>query len=113
MPERPLEALRSYFRVQVPRDQAVVPSLVPVYPGAEFQEREAYDLFGVHFEGHPDLRRILMWEGFNGHPMRKDWREGYFEEEAKPFKSRWPEGHIRRAEDVNPFGRNVDYPGWL
>ncbi len=98
------------FRVQVPRDQAVVASLVPVYPGAEFQEREAYDLFGVHFEGHPDLRRILMWEGFNGHPMRKDWREGYFEEEAKPFKSRWPEGHIRRAEEVNPFGRNVDYP---
>jgi len=98
------------FRVQVPRDQAVVASLVPVYPGAEFQEREAYDLFGVHFEGHPDLRRILMWEGFNGHPMRKDWREGYFEEEAKPFKSRWPEGHIRRAEDANPFGRNVDYP---
>ena len=98
------------FRVQVPRDQAVVASLVPVYPGAEFQEREAYDLFGVHFEGHPDLRRILMWEGFNGHPMRKDWREGYFEDEVKPFKSRWPEGRIRRAEDANPFGRNVDYP---
>jgi NADH-quinone oxidoreductase subunit C/D len=98
------------FRVQVPRDQPVVASLVPIYPGAEFQEREAYDLFGVHFEGHPDLRRILMWEGFHGHPMRKDWREGYFEEETKPFKSRWPEGRIRRAEDVNPFGRNVDYP---
>lgn len=98
------------FRVQVPRDQCVVPSLVPVYPGAELQEREAYDLFGVQFEGHPDLRRILMWEGFYGHPMRKDWREGYFEEEAKPFKNRWPEGHIRRAEEVNPFARNVDYP---
>jgi NADH-quinone oxidoreductase subunit D/NADH-quinone oxidoreductase subunit C/D len=98
------------FRVQVPRDQAVVPSLVPIYPGAEFQEREAYDLFGVHFEGHPDLRRILLWEGFYGHPMRKDWREGYFEDEVKPFKSRWPAGHIRRAEEGNPFGRNVDYP---
>ena len=98
------------FRVRMPRDQSIVPSLVPVYPGAEFQEREAYDLFGVHFEGHPDLRRILMWEGFYGHPMRKDWREGYFEEEAKPFKNRWPEGHIHRSEDVNPFGRNVDYP---
>jgi NADH-quinone oxidoreductase subunit C/D len=98
------------FRVQVPRDQANVPSLVPVYPGAEFQEREAYDLFGVNFEGHPDLRRILMWEGFDGHPMRKDWHEGYFEEDAKPFKSRWPDGHIQRVEEINPFGRNVDYP---
>ena len=98
------------FRVQVPRDQSTVPSLTSVYPGAEFQEREAYDLFGVHFDGHPDLRRILMWEGFQGYPMRKDWREGYFEEETKPFKSRWPEGHIQRAEDRNPFGRNVDYP---
>ena len=98
------------FRVQVSRDQSTVPSLTSVYPGAEFQEREAYDLFGVHFTGHPDLRRILMWEGFKGYPMRKDWREGYFEEETKPFKSRWPEGHIQRAEDRNPFGRNVDYP---
>lgn len=98
------------FRVQVPRDLSTVPSLTSVYPGAEFQEREAYDLFGVRFEGHPDLRRILMWEGFHGYPMRKDWREGYYEEEAKPFKSRWPEGHIKRAEDRNPFGRNVDYP---
>jgi NADH-quinone oxidoreductase subunit C/D len=98
------------FRVQVPRDLSVVPSLTSVFPGADFQEREAYDLFGIHFEGHPDLRRILMWEGFQGYPMRKDWREGYFEEEAKPFKSRWPEGHIQQAETRNPFGRNVDYP---
>jgi NADH-quinone oxidoreductase subunit D/NADH-quinone oxidoreductase subunit C/D len=52
------------FKVQVPRDQAVIPSLVPVYPGAEFQEREAWDLMGIRFEGHPDLRRILTWEGF-------------------------------------------------
>jgi NADH-quinone oxidoreductase subunit C/D len=98
------------FKTQVPRQAAVLPSLVPVWPGADFQEREAWDLFGVKFEGHPDLRRILMWEGFDGHPMRKDWREGYFEEDAKPFKSRWPEGHIRRSEEVNPFGKNVDYP---
>jgi NADH:ubiquinone oxidoreductase subunit C len=46
---------------------------VPVYRGAEFQEREVYDLYGVTFEGHPDLRRILMWDGFEGHPMRKDY----------------------------------------
>ncbi len=98
------------FKVQVPRDNPVVPSLVSVYPGADFQEREAWDLLGIKFEGHPDLRRILMWEGFHGHPLRKDWKEPYFEEEHKPYKSRWPEGHVRRAEDANPFGKNVDYP---
>jgi NADH:ubiquinone oxidoreductase subunit D len=98
------------IKTQVPREEATVPSLVPVYPGAEFQEREAWDLLGIRFVGHPDLRRILMWEGFHGHPLRKDWREPYFEEEAKPFKSRWPDGHVYRAEDKNPFHGNVDYP---
>jgi NADH/F420H2 dehydrogenase subunit C len=98
------------IKTQVPRDQAVVPSLVPLYPGADFQEREAWDLLGIRFEGHPDLRRILLWEGFDGHPLRKDWRESYFEEEGKPFKSRWPEGTITRSETKNPFGKNVDYP---
>ncbi len=60
------------FKVQVPRDNPVVPSLVSVYPGADFQEREAWDLMGIRFEGHPNLKRILMWEGFEGHPLRKD-----------------------------------------
>ncbi|MBN2547832.1 MAG: NADH-quinone oxidoreductase subunit D [Anaerolineales bacterium] len=97
------------FKVQVPRDDPVLPSLVSVYPGADLQEREAWDLLGIRFEGHPDLRRILMWEGFAGFPLRKDWREVYFEEESKPFKSRWPDGHVRRAEDQNPFGKNIDF----
>ena len=61
------------IRVTLPRATPVVPSLVCVYRGAEFQEREVYDLYGVTFEHHPDLRRILMWEGFQGHPMRKDY----------------------------------------
>jgi NADH-quinone oxidoreductase subunit C len=56
-------------------DNARVPSLTPVWRGAEFQEREAYDLFGIVFAGHPDLRRILMWEGFQDFPMRKDYVE--------------------------------------
>lgn len=56
-------------------DQAHLPSLTPVWRGAEFQEREVYDLFGIVFDGHPDLRRILMWEGFEDHPMRKDYVE--------------------------------------
>jgi NADH-quinone oxidoreductase subunit C len=54
-------------------DQTHLPSLTPLWRGAEFQEREVYDLYGVIFDGHPDLRRILMWDGFKGFPMRKDY----------------------------------------
>jgi NADH-quinone oxidoreductase subunit C len=50
-----------------------VASLTPIWRGCEFQEREAFDLFGIHFQGHPDLRRILMWDEFKDHPMRKDY----------------------------------------
>jgi len=58
------------------RDAAVhLPSLTPVWRSAEFQEREVFDLFGVIFDGHPDLRRILMWDGFIDHPMRRDYVE--------------------------------------
>ena len=56
-------------------DQAKVASLTPVWRGCEFQEREGYDLFGIVFEDHPDLRRILMWDGFEDFPMRKDYVE--------------------------------------
>lgn len=61
------------LQVTLPRQQPVVDSVTPIWRGAEFQEREVYDLYGVTFEGHPDPRRILMWEGFEGHPMRKDY----------------------------------------
>ncbi|MBE3038688.1 MAG: NADH-quinone oxidoreductase subunit D [Chloroflexi bacterium] len=99
------------FKIQIPRtDPMEVLSLVSIYPGAELQEREAWDLFGIKFTGHPDLRRILMWEGFAGHPMRKDWHEPYFEEEAKPLKSRWPDGRMIMAESKNLFGDNIAYP---
>jgi NADH-quinone oxidoreductase subunit C len=56
-------------------DKAHLPSLTPVWRGCEFQEREAFDLYGIIFDGHPDLRRILMWDGFKDHPMRKDYVE--------------------------------------
>lgn len=54
-------------------ERAHVPSLTPVWRSAEFQEREAFDLYGIVFDGHPDLRRILMWDGFADYPMRKDY----------------------------------------
>jgi NADH/F420H2 dehydrogenase subunit C len=57
---------------EVPVDDPTVPSLTPVYPGADFAERESYDLFGITFEGHPDLTRILMPDDWHGHPLRKD-----------------------------------------
>jgi NADH-quinone oxidoreductase subunit C/D len=98
------------FKAQTNRDNASIPSLVRVWPGADFQEREAYDLYGIRFPGHPNLQRILLWDGFDGHPMRKDWKEAYFEEETKPFDSRWPGGHVFRTEEFNPFGHNVRYP---
>ena len=56
-------------------ERAPLPSLTPVWRSAEFQEREIYDLYGIHFDGHPDLRRILMWDEFTDFPMRKDYRE--------------------------------------
>lgn len=98
------------FKAQTSREDASIPSLVGVWPGADFQEREAYDLYGIQFPGHPNLKRILLWEGFDGHPMRKDWREAYYEQETKPFDSRWPGGHVFRSEEYNPFGHNVKYP---
>ena len=52
-----------------------LPSLTPVWRSAEFQEREIFDLYGIYFDGHPDLRRILMWDEFEDYPMRKDYRE--------------------------------------
>jgi NADH-quinone oxidoreductase subunit C len=61
------------LKVRVPRDNPHVPALTPIWEGANFHEREGYDLFGVIFDGHPNLQRIYMWEEFEGHPMRKDF----------------------------------------
>ncbi len=127
LPDNKLETVYHLFRTgggpgevlksRVPRDAAVLPSLTSIYPGAEFQEREIWDLFGIRFDGHPDLRRILLWEGFSGHPLRKDWREPLFEEEAKPFAARWPEGRpdgppdtafTRPADSLAPAGWEAD-----
>ncbi|MBI4213283.1 MAG: NADH-quinone oxidoreductase subunit C [Chloroflexi bacterium] len=64
-----------YLKANLPRtDLPDCPSLTTVWPGAEFQERETYDLMGINFVGHPDLRRILTEDDFPGHPLRKDFR---------------------------------------
>ena len=68
--------LRLRMSTTAPRQEPVVASLVPVWPGANFAEREAYDMFGILFEGHPDLTRILMPDEWEGHPLRKDFGVG-------------------------------------
>lgn len=62
------------IRVEIDRDDAVAPSVTGIWRAADLQEREVYDLMGVRFTGHPDLRRILLYDEFDGHPLRKDWR---------------------------------------
>jgi NADH-quinone oxidoreductase subunit C len=64
---------RLRLRTSVSSQQPVVDSLVPVWPGANWLEREIFDLFGIRFEGHPDLRRILLPDGFEGFPLRRDF----------------------------------------
>ena len=67
---------RLRIRVQVPADDAVMPSLFDLWPGTEAMEREVYDMFGLRFDDHPDLTRILMPEEWEGHPLRKDYPIG-------------------------------------
>lgn len=67
---------RLRVRVQVPESDPVIPSLFDVHPGAEAHERETFDMFGIVFDGHPDLTRILMPEDWQGHPLRKDYDPG-------------------------------------
>ncbi|HNS50771.1 MAG TPA: NADH-quinone oxidoreductase subunit C [Anaerolineae bacterium] len=102
------------LKVRLPdRADPHVPSLVPVFKGADFQELEAYDMFGIRFDGHPSLRRIFLWEGFDGYPLRKDYHEAYYTEEHKPYSSRWPAaGDVqpRTAEQRVRWRANLRYP---
>ena len=67
-------ARKDYVRISVPLDgaQPLAPSITSLWPAAGWQEREAYDLFGIRFDGHPDLRRILLPEDWQGHPLRRE-----------------------------------------
>ncbi len=67
---------RISVKARVPTDAAEIDSICELFPGAEFPEREVYDMFGVEFTGHPDLRRILMPEDYEGHPQRRDFPVG-------------------------------------
>lgn len=85
-----LYSIEHKYRVRllsgVTEETPVIDSLVSLWPGANWFEREAYDLYGVRFEGHPDLRRILLYPEFEGHPLRKD----YPKEKRQPLVRRLP-----------------------
>jgi NADH-quinone oxidoreductase subunit C len=70
------EVDRITVKLRVPTDAATVPSVTPDWPTANYQEREVFDMFGVTFDGHPDMRRILMPEDYEGHPQRRDFPMG-------------------------------------
>lgn len=99
------------LKVRVPRNQPKIPSLVSIFRGAEFQEREAYDMMGIVYEGHPDLRRIFMWEGFEGYPLRKD----YIPEDADVLEwedVEWLEKHgVKVPEEYKTFARELKQAG--
>lgn len=102
--ERRLGPVIVRMRTENRSDRVQLPSLTPVWRSCELQEREIFDLFGIQFEGHPDLRRILMWDEFQDHPMRKDYVEpDDYEWEPTPHdavlaraRAHWPQ---RTAHD--------------
>ncbi len=82
-------------------DGQEVPSIAGVFLAADWSERETYDMFGIRFAGHPDLRRILTWEGFNGHPLRKDFPLEGIDTGAAIYPEEWPEGAGPGLNDPN------------
>jgi NADH-quinone oxidoreductase subunit C len=93
------------LRVKVTTDEATpVPSITGVFPGADWFEREAYDLYGILFTGHPDLRRILTDYGFDGHPMRKDFPlTGFVEVRYDDERKRVVYEPVRLAQEFRDF----------
>ena len=78
-----------------------VPSIATVFLAANWCERETWDMFGIRFSGHPDLRRILTWEGFHGHPLRKDFPLEGVDTGAAIYPEEWPEGGGPSQKDPN------------
>lgn len=83
---------RVRVKIELPEQDPVIASVTSLWPGANFMEREVWDMYGVRFEGHPDLRRILMYDEFVGHPLRKDY----------PVQAKQP-----RVRMLNPEVRNT------
>jgi len=84
---------RLRVKIRVPEDDATVPSVSSLWKSANWLEREVWDMFGIRFADHPDLRRILMYEEFRGHPLRKDYpvqRRQPLVEERDPVNDPWP-----------------------
>jgi NADH-quinone oxidoreductase subunit C len=86
------------LRTENRADKVHLPSLTPIWRSAEFQEREIFDLYGIIFDGHPDLRRILMWDEFEDHPMRKD----YVEPDDYEYEPTAHEDVLAKAKQHNP-----------
>ncbi len=80
------------LKVHLPdKEHPEVDSVTPIWPGANYQEREVYDLMGIAFRNHPDLRRIMLWDGFPGHPLRKDFENRlYTYKELEPTRPKPP-----------------------
>ena len=90
------------IRVKCPvADGEEVPSIASVFLAANWPERETYDMFGIRFTGHPDLRRILTWEGFHGYPLRKDFPLEGVDTGAAVYPEEWPEGGGPAPDDPN------------
>ena len=114
--EHPGSLVELRVRVDEAESKGELPSVVSIWPGADLQEREVYDMMGVRFHGHPNLTRVLMWEGFAYYPLRKDYLEPYYEGPTKVLDSRVEDGQHFRGEEINPYGTNLkipkDYAGW-
>ncbi len=89
------------LRTENRNDQVTLPSFTPVWRSAEFQEREIFDLYGIIFAGHPDLRRILMWDEYEDHPMRKDYVDpDDYEYEPTPHNAVLERATQQRAQEL-------------
>ncbi len=112
----PGKLIQLRVRTSEKEGEGEVPSVNAIWRGADFQEREVYDMMGIRFTGHPELKRILMWDGYAYWPLRKDFLEPYYEGPTKVFESRVEDGRHFRSEEFNPYGSNTkipkDYTGW-